>query len=548
MACIACGRRSLTSCRRRSSWLPTLILSASAAAVASAAAAFAFHPPPSSSGAYSSRKYLLARGSWPSAGMGVEEGYVKLSQGQPRQRRCRSDRGTASVLSSMAPGAGVMAQGEDDRTSWGSSVSMDSVVEEEALVSPVLIKVIGVGGGGGNAVDGMITTATRKLAGVQFLAMNTDTQALTRSHAEVKITLGSTVTRGLGAGGKPEVGQAAATESLSEIEKALAGADMVFITAGMGGGTGTGAAPVIAAAARSMGCVTVAVVTEPFEFEGRQRSRQAAAGLAELRKAADTVLVVANDKLLEIVPGRMTMSDAFLVADDVLRQGVIGTSELIVRPGLINVDFADVREIISNSGTALIGIGTGTGKSRAEDAAVGAIVSPLLEFPIDQAAGVIFNIVGGLDMSLTEVNAAASIIQRHVHPDANIIIGALVDERCGKQVSVTVLATGFALPGESFDVDIDAGSTTTRVESGGAAAGGSRPEYTSNVVAATGTRPYEEGGAGNAGGWTSSDNRGGYANAPSPRAAPGRPSFDGRASKGEAKKGVFRRVFGRWRD
>ncbi|CAN0539594.1 unnamed protein product, partial [Ectocarpus sp. 12 AP-2014] len=336
---------------------------------------------------------------------------------------------------------------------WVRSLPLDSIAEdgeeevgfyeEEALVSPVSIKVVGVGGGGGNAVDGMITTATRKLSGVEFIAMNTDTQALTKSHAEVKIALGSTVTRGLGAGGKPEVGLAAAMESLPEIEKTLAGADLVFVTAGMGGGTGTGAAPVIASAATGMGCVTVAVVTEPFGFEGRQRSRQAAAGLAELREAADTVLVVANDKLLEIVPGRMTMKDAFLVADDVLRQGVIGTSELIVRPGLINVDFADVRQVITNSGTALIGIGTGSGKTRAEDAAVGAIVSPLLEFPIDQAAGVIFNIVGGTDMSLTEVNAAASIIQRNVHPDANIIIGALVDERCEKEVSVTVLATGF---------------------------------------------------------------------------------------------------------
>ncbi|CAM9977797.1 unnamed protein product, partial [Ectocarpus sp. 4 AP-2014] len=210
----------------------------------------------------------------------------------------------------------------------------------------------------------MITTATRKLSGVEFIAMNTDTQALTKSHAELKIALGSTVTRGLGAGGKPEVGLAAAMESLPEIEKTLAGADLVFVTAGMGGGTGTGAAPVIASAARGMGCVTVAVVTEPFGFEGRQRSRQAAAGLAELREAADTVLVVANDKLLEIVPGRMTMKDAFLVADDVLRQGVIGTSELVVRPGLINVDFADVRQVITNSGTALIGIGTGSGKVR----------------------------------------------------------------------------------------------------------------------------------------------------------------------------------------
>ncbi|CBJ25613.1 plastid division protein FtsZ [Ectocarpus siliculosus] len=367
---------------------------------------------------------------------------------------------TSAVLRLSAPAAAdVMATDDGDRTSrgWASSLPLDSVAEEEeeeeegfyeeeALVSPVSIKVVGVGGGGGNAVDGMITTATRKLSGVEFVAMNTDTQALTKSHAEVKIALGSKVTRGLGAGGKPEVGLAAATESLPEIEKTLAGADLVFVTAGMGGGTGTGAAPVIASAAKGMGCVTVAVVTEPFGFEGRQRSRQAAAGLAELREAADTVLVVANDKLLEIVPGRMTMKDAFLVADDVLRQGVIGTSELIVRPGLINVDFADVRQVITNSGTALIGIGMGSGKTRAEDAAVGAIVSPLLEFSIDQAAGVIFNIVGGADMSLTEVNAAASIIQRNVHPDANIIIGALVDERCGKEVSVTVLATGFKGP------------------------------------------------------------------------------------------------------
>ncbi|CAM9993412.1 unnamed protein product [Ectocarpus sp. 6 AP-2014] len=490
---------------------------------------------------------------------------------------------TSAVLRLSAPAADVMATDDGDRTSrgWASSLPLDSVAEEEeeeeeekeeeesfyeeeALVSPVSIKVVGVGGGGGNAVDGMIITATRKLSGVEFVAMNTDTQALTKSHAEVKIALGSTVTRGLGAGGKPEVGLAAAMESLPEIEKTLAGADLVFVTAGMGGGTGTGAAPVIASAAKGMGCVTVAVVTEPFGFEGRQRSRQAAAGLAELREAADTVLVVANDKLLEIVPGRMTMKDAFLVADDILRQGVIGTSELIVRPGLINVDFADVRQVITNSGTALIGIGTGSGKTRAEDAAVGAIVSPLLEFPIDQAAGVIFNIVGGTDMSLTEVNAAASIIQRNVHPDANIIIGALVDERCGKEVSVTVLATGFKVPLGSSGVDANEGARATRPQHSGAVAQ-ARADYTNSGTPAPNGRPHAEGGARNGDGWTSNgsqrgygyNNNGvGYANAPPPPPSlPGRPSFDDRGNYGDngeasprKRRGVFRRLFGRSRE
>lgn len=390
----------------------------------------------------------------------------------------------------------VQVEGETTLSSWGSSPSTSATSElpasattDEDLLSPVIIKVIGVGGGGGNAVDGMITTATRKLAGVEFVAMNTDTQALTKSRAEIKIALGSDVTRGLGAGGKPKVGEAAAIESLPEIEKILTGSDMVFVTAGMGGGTGTGAAPVIAQAARDLGCVTVAVVTQPFSFEGRQRSKQAAAGLEELREAADTVLVVANDRLLEIVPGRMTMSDAFLVADDVLRQGVIGTSEIIVRPGLINVDFADVREIIKNSGTALIGIGTGTGKSRAEDAAVGAMCSPLLDFPIDQARGVVFNIVGGLDMSLTEVNAAARIIQRNVHPDANIIVGALVDERCGQQVSVTVLATGFEAPEHRSGAN--PGGNARGQGANGQAGGAGRQE----VTATTGHNQWQPYGA-----------------------------------------------------
>ncbi|CAM9553445.1 unnamed protein product [Ascophyllum nodosum] len=396
---------------------------------------------------------LDCRGS--SEGWRVAEGLrrrLRLQwQDQQGDRLKRELRENGKLFSStVGPGISRAQHEDSDRTSdWGTSPSPPALDGDETLLSPVLIKVVGVGGGGGNAVDGMINTATRKLAGVEFIAMNTDTQALSKSSAEVRVALGSGVTRGLGAGGKPEVGQAAAEESLPEIQNALAGADMVFVTAGMGGGTGTGAAPVIAAAARELGCVTVAVVTEPFGFEGRQRSRQATTGVAALKGCADTVLVVENDRLLEIVPGRMTMSDAFLVADDVLRQGVIGTSEIIVRPGLINVDFADVREVVKNSGTALIGIGTGTGKTRAEDAAVGAICSPLLDFPLREARGVIFNIVGGLDLSLTEVNAAASIVKDNVHPDANIIVGALVDERCGKQISVTVLATGFGTPSQS---------------------------------------------------------------------------------------------------
>ncbi|CAM9187226.1 unnamed protein product [Chrysoparadoxa australica] len=309
---------------------------------------------------------------------------------------------------------------------------------------PVVIRVVGVGGAGGNAVNGMLTT-TRDV-GVRFIAVNTDNQALTGVAADERLAIGRGCTGGLGAGGKPEVGQAAAEESREELTQALSGADMVFVTAGMGGGTGTGAAPVVAAVAQELGCLTVAVVTTPFEFEGRKRAREALAGLERLRDHCDTLLVIANDRLLQMVPGSMSMTDAFLVADDVLRQGVIGTSEIIMRPGLINVDYADVRTVMKGAGTAHIGIGQGSGKSRAEDAAVGAICSPLLDFPLMQASRIICNIVGGAGMSLAEVNTAASVIQQNVDPDANIIVGALVDERVGEEVSVTVLATGFPAP------------------------------------------------------------------------------------------------------
>ena len=333
--------------------------------------------------------------------------------------------------------------------SFPFQLSMSSRGEQDG--SPAVIKVVGVGGAGGNAVNGMAATTTA-LRGVEFILMNTDQQAMTRitslaaseySSDVDGLAIGTNLTGGLGAGGKPDIGYYSALESRAEIEHKLAGADMVFVTAGMGGGTGTGAAGVVASIAKDLGCLTVGVVTRPFDFEGAKRSKQADLGIEELKKNVDTLLVVENDRLLQLVPNRMKMTDAFLVADDILRQGVIGTSEIIARPGLINVDFADITSVIRNSGRALIGVGTGTGPKRAEDAAVGAIFSPLLEYPINGATGIIFNIVGGPSLSLTEVNAAAEIVMNNVDPSANIIIGALIDDRATDEVSVTVLATGF---------------------------------------------------------------------------------------------------------
>lgn len=322
--------------------------------------------------------------------------------------------------------------------------SLRCEVLPEGGVSPCVIKVVGVGGGGGNAV---VRMTQQSIPGVEFWCLNTDAQAINRVNGapdQIKtLQIGNDVTRGLGAGGMPDIGKRAAEESRADIAEVVAGADMVFVTAGMGGGTGSGAAPIVAEVAKEMGALTVGVVTKPFGFEGRRRMSQATAAINELRSAVDTLIVVANDKLLEITAANIPLERAFSVADDILRQGVVGISEIIVRPGIINVDFADVRSVMSNAGTALMGIGRGEGKTKAEDAAAAAISSPLLDEPIDKAKGIVFNIVGGNDMSLTEINAAAEVIYQNVDPTANIIFGALVDERMEGEMSITVLATGF---------------------------------------------------------------------------------------------------------
>ena len=303
------------------------------------------------------------------------------------------------------------------------------------------IKVIGVGGGGTNAVNRMIEAG---LTGVEFIAMNTDIQVLDISAADYKLQLGENLTRGLGAGGNPEVGRSAAEESKSDIKKALEGSDMVFITAGMGGGTGTGAAPVIAELAKELNILTVAVVTKPFKFEGPRRTRLAEAGVSALREKVDTVIVIPNDRLLGVVEKKATLVEAFREADDVLRQGVQGISDIITIPGIINVDFADVRAIMLNAGTALMGIGVASGENRAVDAAQAAIASPLLETSIEGARAALINITGGLDLTLSEVHEATELIQQATDAeDANIIFGIVQDPKLGDEVRITVLATGF---------------------------------------------------------------------------------------------------------
>jgi cell division protein FtsZ len=304
-----------------------------------------------------------------------------------------------------------------------------------------VIKVVGVGGGGTNAVSRMVDAGLR---GVEFIATNTDAQALAMSDADVKLNIGTDLTKGLGAGADPETGFGAAAESRDDIKETLKGADMVFITAGEGGGTGTGAAPVIAEIAKTeIGALTVGVVTRPFEFEGAQRARQAEEGIRKLREVVDTLIVIPNEKLLSVVERRTSMLDAFREADNVLRQGVQGITDLITIPGLINLDFADVRTIMTDAGTAVMGIGTGTGENRCADAAKVAIASPLLEEAIDGATGILLNITGGRDLGLFEVNEAAEIVQASADRDANIIFGAVIDEGHGEDVSVTVIGTGF---------------------------------------------------------------------------------------------------------
>lgn len=303
-----------------------------------------------------------------------------------------------------------------------------------------VIKVVGVGGGGTNAVNRMIEAG---LKGVEFIAINTDAQALLMSDADYKLQIGSEITKGLGAGANPETGYQAAEESRDEIKEALKGADMVFVTAGKGGGTGTGAAPVIAEIAREMGALTVGVVTRPFSFEGRKRSSQADQGITNLKDKVDTLIVIPNDRLLQVAEKKTSILDAFRLADDVLRQGVQGITDLITVPGLINLDFADIRTIMANAGSALMGIGVSAGDSRAAEAAQAAISSPLLEASIEGAQGVLLNISGPSDLGLYEVNEAAEIISKAAHPDANIIFGAVIDDSLGDEVRVTVIATGF---------------------------------------------------------------------------------------------------------
>lgn len=303
------------------------------------------------------------------------------------------------------------------------------------------IKVIGVGGGGNNAVNRMIEHGVQ---GVEFIAVNTDAQALNLSKAETKMQIGAKLTRGLGAGANPEVGKKAAEESKEQIQEALKGADMVFVTAGMGGGTGTGAAPVIAQIARELGALTVGVVTRPFTFEGRKRSTQATGGIASMKEAVDTLIVIPNDRLLEIVDKNTPMLEAFREADNVLRQGVQGISDLIAVPGLINLDFADVKTIMSNKGSALMGIGIATGENRAAEAAKKAISSPLLETSIDGAQGVLMNITGGTNLSLYEVQEAADIVASASDQEVNMIFGSVINENLKDEIVVTVIATGFS--------------------------------------------------------------------------------------------------------
>lgn len=308
-------------------------------------------------------------------------------------------------------------------------------------ITPVAsIKVIGVGGGGGNAVNRMIKSG---LKGIEFISVNTDAQALYHSESPTKINIGKATTRGLGAGSNPDLGRQAAEESIDEIKDAIDGSDMIFITCGLGGGTGTGAAPVIANLAKEMGILTVAVVTKPFSFEGHRRKTQGEEGLENLKSKVDTLITIPNDKILSIIDKKTPLNEAFSVVDDVLRQGVQGIADLITVHGLINVDFADIKAVMENAGSALMGIGYGTGENRAQEAAKAAIESPLLELSIDGAKGVLFNVTGGNDLSMYEVDEAAKVITEAADPEANIIFGAVINDSYTGEIKITVVATGF---------------------------------------------------------------------------------------------------------
>ena len=318
-----------------------------------------------------------------------------------------------------------------------SEVAGDNIVPHNAAK----IKVIGIGGGGGNAVNRMIAS---NLSGVEFWSINTDAQALMQSASTQRLQLGQKLTRGLGAGGNPAIGQKAAEESREDIAQALSDADLVFITGGMGGGTGTGAAPIIAEIAKEMGALTVGVVTRPFTFEGRRRISQAEEGVAALKTRVDTLIEIANDRILSVIAEQAPLQEAFRTADDILRQGVQGIADIINIPGLVNVDFADIRAVMADAGSAMMGIGVGSGKSRAAEAAGAAIDSPLLDSSIKGAQGIVFNITGGHDLTLHEVNTAAEAIYEQVDANANIIFGAVIDEQLQGEINMTVIATGFA--------------------------------------------------------------------------------------------------------
>ena len=314
------------------------------------------------------------------------------------------------------------------------------MMENENQAGMATIKVVGVGGAGNNGVNRMVENG---LKSVEFISINTDRQQLNVSKANKKIQIGEKLTRGLGAGANPEVGKCSAEESKSEIAEALKGADMVFVTAGMGGGTGTGAAPIVAEVSKEMGILTVGVVTKPFPFEGKRRMMQADAGIEELRQNVDTLIIIPNEKLLQVVEKQTSIMDAFKMSDDVLRQGVQGISDLITIPGLVNLDFADVKTIMLDAGVAHIGIGRASGEHRAQEAARQAIHSPLLETPIEGAGGVLLNVTGGKDLCLLEISEAADLVQKSVDPDANIIFGAVIDEKLENEIVITVIATGF---------------------------------------------------------------------------------------------------------
>ncbi len=346
-----------------------------------------------------------------------------------------------------------------------------------------VIKVVGIGGGGVNAINRMIDVG---LKGVEFIAINTDAQALLMSDADVKLDVGRDLTRGLGAGADPEVGRRAADDHTEDIEEVLKGADMVFVTAGEGGGTGTGGAPVVARIAKGLGALTIGVVTRPFTFEGRRRANQAETGIAELREEVDTLIVIPNDRLLSISDRGVSMLDAFRSADQVLLSGVQGITDLITTPGLINLDFADVKSVMSGAGSALMGIGSARGEDRAVQAAELAISSPLLEASIDGAHGVLLSIQGGSDLGLFEINEAARLVQEAAHPEANIIFGAVIDDSLGDEVRVTVIAAGF-----------DSGSPTRRADERalGTIQGSTRPATPAAPAASTSSDSGRDGAA-----------------------------------------------------